>query len=580
VNVWHDKDSEDVYRRGEPVRVYFETNADAYAVVYQISAEGKVSILWPLSRYDDGFVFGNHLYQLPVKGAAQILAANEEGVAYVEAIVSSYPFDLRILELEFYHEQGDEQYEFYVAGDPFLAMNEVNFNVTGLEDASDYVVTNYTSYYVHRQVDHPRYLCHQCHDYGEYRPYGDTCSLSIQYDFGWYNSWWAGFGCYPLYTYPAFYYVDPWTWRPWVNYWYTPVYAWSSYPCYTWSSTCYNWRYSPIYRGDVHERYRDGNRRYRPLNRDFAANGRTRDSYYERENLMVRNDRPNRDMENSIRTRTRTPRDDSTGAVARSKQPVGTGRTIANERNARPDLTGSSGGAAGSVRNDGRYVNTKPATRERTNFREDRNVRSAPGLRIPDRNGGDSVQRPAIRDRNQRTADRDVERRDPSRVTTGDSRETGRQKPERLGPRGDRGAGESPGGEKPAINRNGERTRIKPKQSESSGRRTIKSVEPRKGNSRIWTGGRNSAAKDRTARPKQYSPGSKDRRSSAERSSPSKVKPRSRDGNKNSGKSSGRSPSVRKPSTSGKSKGSSAPRTRSAPSRKSSDGRSSGSRRR
>ena len=217
VNIWHDKNEGDIYRRGEPVRVHFETNADAYAVVYQINAEGKVTILWPRSRYDDGFVFGNHHYQLPVSGAPQILVANEEGVEYVEAIVSSYPFDLRILELDFHHEQGDENYEFYVAGDPFLALNEVNYTVTGLEDASDYVVTNFTSYYVHQRVDHPRYLCQQCHDYGTYQPYHDTCSLSVHFDFGWYNNWWGSFGYYPLYYYPAYYYVDPWCWRPWVR---------------------------------------------------------------------------------------------------------------------------------------------------------------------------------------------------------------------------------------------------------------------------------------------------------------------------------------------------------------------------
>lgn len=593
VNVWHDKDSEDVYRRGEPVRVYFETNADAYAVVYQINAEGKVAVLWPLSRYDDGFVFGNHLYQLPVQGAPQLLAANEEGVAYVEAIVSSYPFDLRILELDFHHEQGDEHYEFWAAGDPFLAMNEVNYNVTGLENASDYVVTNYTSYYVHRQVDHPRYLCHQCHDYDQYRPYADSCSLNIRYDFGWYNSWWVGFGYYPLYTYPAWYYVDPWTWRPWVNYWYTPVYVWPGYPCYTWSTTCYNWRYSPIYRGDVHERYRDGDRRYRPLTRDLASNGRMRDSYYDRESLMVRSDRPSRDMESAMRSRTRSPGDGGTDLAARDDRAGSTGRTKASDRNARPELTGGAGGA-GSARNDGRYVNTAPATRDRVAFKEDRNVRSAPGLRVPGRSGQDPGRRPVIRDRNQRSTERDATGSSLARNGTRDSQDSGRRTPTRLGPRADHQART---GQEPAVRERSERTRIKPQGSDRSSRRTLRSVEPRKGSSRIWTGGRSSAAKDRTARPKQYDSGSKRQGSEAGRSRSSGVrsrssadkpqsgksssrtsgiKSRSSSNNKSSGGTSGRSTSIRKPSNSGKSASS----TRSAPTRKSGGSRSGGSRRR
>ena len=181
VAVWTDRAADEVYRKGETMTMGFQTNADAYAVVYRIDTEGRVTVLWPRSRMDDGFVFGGHEYGLPVQGGPALRAAQAEGEGFVEVIVSRYPFDLRALQLDFHHEPVAEPVDFRVVGDPFLAINEVNFAITGLENAEDHVVTNFASYYVHREVDHPRYLCGQCHfdDGPQYDPYRDTCSLNI-----------------------------------------------------------------------------------------------------------------------------------------------------------------------------------------------------------------------------------------------------------------------------------------------------------------------------------------------------------------------------------------------------------------
>ena len=50
------------------------------------------------------------------------MASGETGEGYVEAIVSSYPFDLRDLELDFHHERDADQLDFYVEI-PFLIQN-------------------------------------------------------------------------------------------------------------------------------------------------------------------------------------------------------------------------------------------------------------------------------------------------------------------------------------------------------------------------------------------------------------------------------------------------------------------------
>ena len=297
VNLWHDREDDEIYRRNDPIRVHFEVNREAYVVVYRIDADGEVSLLWPRSRYDDGFVFGNHTYNLPVPGAPRIRAADSDGVEYIDALVSAYPFDLRNLEVDFHHEPSEVKFAYYVAGDPFLAMNDVNFAITGLEDPEDYVATNYISYYVGRVVDHPRYLCGQCHeDADDYHPYRDTCLVEIHHDYGWSNDWYQRYGYFPTYYYPVYYYVDPWTMRPWINYWYRPWYAFPGVSVHAWDYDFYVWNYSPYWRGDIWVTYQRGHQRYRPISKGLRYKTLAADVRYRNPEGMVKSARPTSKM--------------------------------------------------------------------------------------------------------------------------------------------------------------------------------------------------------------------------------------------------------------------------------------------
>ncbi|MFO7652208.1 MAG: DUF4384 domain-containing protein [Candidatus Krumholzibacteriia bacterium] len=359
--VWLDRSGDEVYRRGDHQRVHFQTNGDAYAVVYRIDAEGRVEVLWPRSRLDDGFVFGYHEYTLPVGGARQLRVSDAEGVGYIQIVASRYPYDLRELQLDFFHEPLERPYDFYVAGDPFLAMNEVNFVVTGLEDAADFVITNYASYYVHRVVDYPRYLCSQCH-IGEEAvavsdPYATNCVVDIRHDYGWTNEWYVTFGYYPVYHHPVYYYVDPWTYRPWINYWYRPWYAWPTVPVYSWHFTPWGWWDSPYWHGDVYAhygRYKSSGTRYRPLDKDWLRRGLGND---DRSRMPLVTQRPDDRIVKAMRDRTRLA--DARGRIA-------AGGADARERFAdRPELK-----------------------RDRKDFRPDRGDDRA-GLRIVDRKARD-----------------------------------------------------------------------------------------------------------------------------------------------------------------------------------------------
>ena len=359
VNVWVDKDDDDIYRKGEPIAVTFQTSEDAYAVVYHIDTDGRVEVLWPTTRYSDGFAFGGHRYKLPSREAGRLRAAESEGVGYIEAVVSRYPFDLRELEIDFLHERADgRHYAYYVAGDPFLAMNEVNFAVTGLEDASGYVVTNYASYYVHRPVDHPRYLCLQCHDDGR-DPYDSACTVTITYDYGWANDWWGAYGFYPAYHYPVYYYADPWSGVFWVNYWYDPWYHWPYHGSWHWRHHCYDWRYSPYWCGNAHVPPSGGPApRYQPLDRSRL--GRDADDVVVRtKNTLVTDARPDADRISRMRDRVATDRRD----------PVRVRDDVVSRDEARPG-----GGATRQV---------APVTRSQVPMETETRIRTQPGLRVP-----------------------------------------------------------------------------------------------------------------------------------------------------------------------------------------------------
>ena len=370
VSIWLDKDSDQVYRRGEPLEVAFQTNEDAYVVLYHIDVQGRVDILWPTSRFNDGFVFGGHQYRLPASDAKRLRVGDDEGLGYMQAVVSRYPFDLRDLPLDFHHEVSDRRYDVHVAGDPYQAMNEVNFEVTGLEDPSEFVITNHVSYYVHRQVEHPRYLCFQCHDDGlAQEPYRNTCTVTIQHDHSWQNQWWGQYGFYPAYHYPVYVYIDPWTSYRWVNYWYDPWYYWPPRSYHSWGYTYYDWRYSPHWTWNSHIAYQSGERRYAPLTKPAVE--RDRDLVSTRtKNAMVTDERPAADRLRDMKNRTVADADRR------------------RDDRVRVQRDGPGGGASSNV---------QPVARPQERFETDQRIRTTPGLRLDDRTGGASGSREATR---------------------------------------------------------------------------------------------------------------------------------------------------------------------------------------
>ncbi|PID81665.1 hypothetical protein CSB20_01875, partial [bacterium DOLZORAL124_64_63] len=263
-------------------------------------------------------------------------------------------------------------HHFRVLGDPFLAMNEINYAITRLEDTEDYVVSNYLSYYVHQKVDHPRYLCNQCHLDSDVtvHPYRDQCTINISFDYGWSNHWYRDYGYFPVYYNPVYVYYDPWTWRPWVNFWYDPWYRCVSYPGWRWQDPVYVWCDSPYYRDYADYRF-DGVRRkegrglFRP---ETDRRRRTKTAEYRDVSRIVAERGPSESQRNVMINKERTRRVD---------RPGGAGAAVVGRGGVAPSV---GGGRSSTVVGRGEA----PATRARPEIqkRKASDARNGGGLRI------------------------------------------------------------------------------------------------------------------------------------------------------------------------------------------------------
>lgn len=94
VEVWTDN-NDGVYYEGENVSVYFRTDRDCFVAVYSIDTRGNVNLLFPVDRWDDGYVRGGEVYAIPGNNADYDLVVNgPEGMEVIQAIASDGEFEI------------------------------------------------------------------------------------------------------------------------------------------------------------------------------------------------------------------------------------------------------------------------------------------------------------------------------------------------------------------------------------------------------------------------------------------------------------------------------------------------------
>ncbi|HEY6866669.1 MAG TPA: DUF4384 domain-containing protein, partial [Candidatus Eisenbacteria bacterium] len=238
------------YQPGEKIRIQARCSDDANLLIYDIDAEGQVTVLFPYHG-QSGYVPGRQNIPIPDQNTSDdLVVQGPVGQGYIVAITSRAPFR----DLPWYLRPYDPQAEGVgyiggpdsssdnddgvtaqgrIVGDPFVAMERIRRRVLSAPDDRDSFGSSYITYYVHQQVRYPRYICSDCHRPGYYAwwdgfdPYYTTCSVvSFHVNFGWYWGWpyWGGYVPYYVYV------VNPWApayYRPWAGYCYSSWDGWA-----------------------------------------------------------------------------------------------------------------------------------------------------------------------------------------------------------------------------------------------------------------------------------------------------------------------------------------------------------------
>jgi hypothetical protein len=120
VRVWS-VEQRDMYRRGETLRVFFQTSDHAFVAVLRIDTRGHVELLFPLDPRDDGYVRGRVPYPVHTHRSDGWRIDEPPGIAYIFAIAAPEPLDVRALWRG--PQRGRQLWSLY--GDPFHEMERI-----------------------------------------------------------------------------------------------------------------------------------------------------------------------------------------------------------------------------------------------------------------------------------------------------------------------------------------------------------------------------------------------------------------------------------------------------------------------
>lgn len=189
--VWVDRGEDPVLRRGDRVRVYYRTSADAFIAIFHIDTNGGARLLYPSSPEVDPYVAGGRDYRLLFPRASQWYVDEDPGIGYYFIVASPTPLDFR--DFRYSYDSGGWDLSFAgrtVYADPFEAMDEYIARLIPDWETADYAL-DYLEYHVGDRHDYPRFLCYDCHGFSPYstwNPYLSACSSFqvVVYNDPWY----------------------------------------------------------------------------------------------------------------------------------------------------------------------------------------------------------------------------------------------------------------------------------------------------------------------------------------------------------------------------------------------------------
>ncbi|HSG28012.1 MAG TPA: DUF4384 domain-containing protein [Candidatus Krumholzibacterium sp.] len=166
-----------VFGQGRDINLTFQVDRDAYVIIYNIDSEGVVQLLYPVDGVPRLARKGK-VYFLPEQGKGiNWEVAGKTGIEYIQALAVEDAERIDREELRFLAGNYDapEDRQLRVDMDPLLAFNLLNEDIVRDSDEVP-ISTDFTYFYINREVDYPRYLCDRCHDSADIAdPYAMDC---------------------------------------------------------------------------------------------------------------------------------------------------------------------------------------------------------------------------------------------------------------------------------------------------------------------------------------------------------------------------------------------------------------------
>ena len=176
--VWLDRGDEPVLEPGDDVRVYYRTTDDAFAAIFRIDTDGRISMLFPHHPGADSFVPGGRDYRLILAKSPRWRVRDDPGEGYFFMLASPFPLDFSAFEYDAelgwdLSGVGEVVYE-----DPYVAIDDYVAALLPSWDIEPYAL-DFLSYSVGEEHEYPRFLCYDCHgfqNYSSWDPYAASCT--------------------------------------------------------------------------------------------------------------------------------------------------------------------------------------------------------------------------------------------------------------------------------------------------------------------------------------------------------------------------------------------------------------------
>lgn len=177
--LWLDRGDEPVLRRGERVRVYYRSSADAYVAILNIDTDGTTRLVFPRSPDENHYLRGGRDYRLIFPNSSYWHVEDPPGVGYFFIVTSREPFDFSALRYSRFGGGWDMSLVGQrVYSDPYVAVDDFVARVVPDWEYADYAL-DFTTYHVEQRHQYPRFLCYDCHGFRSYtvwNPYAYTCT--------------------------------------------------------------------------------------------------------------------------------------------------------------------------------------------------------------------------------------------------------------------------------------------------------------------------------------------------------------------------------------------------------------------